>query len=352
MGHALAITAMGLTRSYEVLVVLGVLAGVFGTLFHPCANALVPAHYPKNPGLAIGVLGAGSGLGFFAGPQFAGWRAESARWQLWHVADWQRPCIELGVVGVLFAVAYLVFAREVRGKAAGPRQKATLPARMSTEELVFQYEPARPRVRLGTMLRWRIAGIAAVLGCRDFAGVASMTLASIYLQKAQGYSAKEAGFTIGAMMLISIVINPLAVYLTPGGRRLPSLSAVLVAGGVVLCLVPFFPAMFILPLMCLFQTCQLGSYAMSDAAMLERVSPEVRGRVVGLFLVLAGSFSASSPFVMGYWTDLLGGRAAEPLAYAPIFGTLAGMMVVSAFASPLIAKLASREGSPVLAVAG
>lgn len=254
LGHALAMTAMGFTRSYEVLIVLGVMAGCFGTLFHPCANALVPAHYPKNPGLAIGVLGAGSGMGFFVGPQFAGWRAEAATWHLGLVANWQRPCIELGLVGVLFAVAYLMFAKEVRRRADRPL-KATLPPRMSTEELVFEYEPAPPKVHLPPPLRWRIAGIAAVLGCRDFAGVASMTLASIYLQKAHGYSAKQAGFTIGAMMLISILINPLAVYLTPGQRRLPSLSAVLVAGGVFLCLVPFFPAAFILPLMCLFQTC-------------------------------------------------------------------------------------------------
>lgn len=342
LGHALAITAMGLTRSYEVLVILGILAGCFGTLFHPCANALVPAHYPKNPGLAIGILGAGSGLGFFAGPQFAGWRAESATWHFASVANWQRPCIELGLIGVLFAVAYLIFAKEVRQRDDRP-QKATLPPRMSTEELVFQYEPAPPKVHLPSVLRWRIAGIAAVLGCRDFAGVASMTLASIYLQKAHGYSAKQAGFTIGAMMLISIVINPLAVFVTPGRRRLPSLSAVLVAGGIVLCLVPFFPAVFILPLMCLFQTFQLSSYAMSDAAMLERVSPSVRGRVVGLFLVLAGTFSATAPFVMGFWTDLLHGRAAEPLAYAPIFATLAAMMVASAFATPLIAKLAQAK---------
>src|SRR5438034_71358 len=80
MGNALAIGAIGLTRHYEAMVFLGVLAGVFGTLYHPSANALVPAHYPKNPGFAIGMLGIGSGLGFFIGPQWAGWRAQNARW--------------------------------------------------------------------------------------------------------------------------------------------------------------------------------------------------------------------------------------------------------------------------------
>ena len=35
----------------------GVLAGLFGTLFHPAANALGPAHYPKSPGMDALVLG-------------------------------------------------------------------------------------------------------------------------------------------------------------------------------------------------------------------------------------------------------------------------------------------------------
>jgi MFS family permease len=345
MGHALAMLAMGLTRSYEVLVMLGVVAGVFGALYHPCANALVPAHYPRNPGLAIGVLGMGSGLGFFAGPQYAGWRAESAGWRLGAVADWQRPCVEMGVVGVAFAVLYLAFAKEARRATGDAVRKAVMPPRMSTEEIVMEYEPAPPGTYLSRAMRWRVAGIAAVLGCRDFAGVASMTLASIYLQKAYGYSAKQAGFTIGAMMLTSIVVSPLAVVLTQGRRRLPALSGVLVAGGAVLCLVPFFPRGWILPLMCLFQTFQLSSYAMSDAAMLERVPAEIRGRVVGLFLVLAGTFAAGSPFVVGYWTDLLRARADQPAAYAPIFGTLAGMMALSALATPLIAKLGQPAGS-------
>src|SRR5687768_3367855 len=82
IGNAIAITLMGLTKHYELLVALGIVAGLFGSLFHPAANALVPSHFPKSPGMAIGILGCGAGLGFFAGPQFAGWRAETAAWQL------------------------------------------------------------------------------------------------------------------------------------------------------------------------------------------------------------------------------------------------------------------------------
>jgi MFS family permease len=191
-----------------------------------------------------------------------------------------------------------------------------------------------------------VIAIASVLGCRDFAGVATLSLASIYLQKAHGLTPKQTGFIIGAMMLITIVINPIAVYLSPGRRRLPMLAGVLVAGGMVLVTVPLWPVAMVLPVMCLFQMFQLGSYAVSDAAMLERVSPQVRGRVVGVFLTIAGTFSSLSPFVMGLWTDLLGNRAAQPPAYIPIFGTLAAMMLVSALSTRLIPRL----GDPVVAI--
>src|SRR5439155_24591071 len=113
LGNALAIVAMGLTRQYEWLVAWGVLGGLFGTLFHPAANALVPAHYPKSPGMAIGLLGIGSGIGFYAGPQFAGWRAQSASWHFGHIADWQRPLVESGLAGVVIGIIFLFVAKEI-----------------------------------------------------------------------------------------------------------------------------------------------------------------------------------------------------------------------------------------------
>src|SRR5215204_2445647 len=63
LGNAAAITLMGVTRRYEALLALGVVAGLFGALFLPGADALVSAHYPRNPGMAIGLLSVGSGFG-------------------------------------------------------------------------------------------------------------------------------------------------------------------------------------------------------------------------------------------------------------------------------------------------
>lgn len=321
IGNAAAITMMGFTRHYEVLIGLGVVAGLFGTLFHPAANALATAHFPRAPGMAIGVLGMGAGLGFFAGPQYAGWRAETGQWQIGSVADWQRPCVELGLAGFGMGVLFLMLASEARRR----RRRDV------------------PHPPVGRALRRRVIALAAVLGCRDFAGVASLSLVGLYLLRAHEQGAQHTGFVVGAMMLVSVVVNPVFVYFSAGKRRLPTLSAMLVAGGLVVATLPLWPLWAVLPVMLVFQMFQLGSYAVSDAAVLERIAPDVRGRVVGLFLLCAGTFASSSPWIVGAWTYALGSRAGEPLAYLPIFGTLGVMMVIASFSTPLIARLGAAD---------
>jgi hypothetical protein len=90
----------------------------------------------------------------------------------------------------------------------------------------------------------------------------------------------------------------------------------------------------------------MGSYAISDAAILERVSPVIRGRVIGLFITLAGTFASLSPWAMGFWTDLLRERAREPMAYWPIFATLGAMLLVASAAPRVIGRLSERQRPP------
>ena len=123
--------------------------------------------------------------------------------------DFVRDSLTAGlVVGFLF----LLVAREIRRKQPGG---------------------AVGRVPLAPGLRRRMVGVALTIGARDFAGLASLTLTSIYLQKAHGYSVAEAGLVVGSMMLVAIVANPLAVYLSPGKRRLWMLLGILLGGAVV-----------------------------------------------------------------------------------------------------------------------
>lgn len=323
--NALAIAGMGLTRKYEWLVALSVAGGLAGTLFHPAANALTTAHFPKSPGMAIGLLGIGSGLGFFFGPQYAGWRAIHATWHFAAVAGWQKPCIELGAIGLVVGLLFLIIAREAPGSHA-----------------------ARPTPKpLGRHLSWTTIAIALTLGARDFSGVASISLVSIYLQKAQHLDAAKAGFVVGMMMLIGVVANPLAVWISPGRLRLPMLTGVLITAGVVVSLIPFVAAIWMLPVLCAYQAFQLGSYAMSDAAMLERVPAALRGRIVGLFLTIAGTAASTSPWIMGFWTDSFGARAAQPMAYVGPFALLGATMWFAVLAMPLIARLGQVQGAAI-----
>ena len=318
LGNALAIGLMGLTHRYEMLVALGVLAGVFGALFHPAGAALAPAHYPKHPGLAIGILGAGSGLGFFIGPQFAGWRAQTATWNAGSaIANWQVPCIEMGLIGLLFGILFLVIASEV-------------PHSLSAS--------SRGHVPLGPSMRRRMALIAAILGGRDLAGVALLTLASIYFQKALGMTVMHAGLILGVMMLIGVLANPLAVYLTPGKLRLPGLVLILVVGGLVEVAVPHVTRGWVLPLLVVFEAMQLGCYAVSDAAILERVPAAVRGRIMGLFLTVAGTLASTGPWIMGHWTDQMAHPEDTTSYYWP-FALLGALMALSSLSVPLIVRL-------------
>jgi MFS family permease len=91
IGNACAVALMGLTHSYWMILFLGVLGGMFGSVFHPAANALVPAHFPKNPGMPIGIMGIGSGLGFFSGRNMRGGerRPWGGRGRVWSWVWWE-----------------------------------------------------------------------------------------------------------------------------------------------------------------------------------------------------------------------------------------------------------------------
>ena len=90
----------------------------------------------------------------------------------------------------------------------------------------------------------------------------------------------------------------------------------MICGGIVLATVPLCATALVLPVLCAFQALHLGSYAMSDAAILERLDARVRGRVVGMYLTIAGTIASTSPWVMGFWTDALKDHATHPGAYA------------------------------------
>jgi MFS family permease len=325
LGNSVAIVLMGMTHHYWMIMLLSVMAGLFGTLFHPAANALVSAHYPASPGMAIGLLGIGSGLGFYIGPRFAGWRADLPAPMYLHIAAWQRPLVELGALGVITAVLYLLFAKET--------------ARIQ--------KTRRAHVELGRNLRRKMMWISLTLGCRDFAGVSAVSLIGIFLQKARGMDARETGRFVGVMMLGSMIVNPLLVYFSPHRRRLPVLVALLIGSGIMLVAIPFTPLVVTLVALAIFEALHLGCYAVGDAAMLERVPDQLRGRLTGMFLALAGTVASLGPWVVGFFSDRLGAHGTEPHAYVPLFACNGALLLVAVSSIPIISRLGSALGQPI-----
>jgi MFS family permease len=266
--------------------------------------------------MAVGIMGMGSGVGYFVGSQYAGWRAENIVHPWWNLASWQIPCIELGLIGIIGGILFLFLASDV--------SHAT------------SHSKAQP---LGPGVRGRVLAIAFLAGCRDFAGVATISLVSIYLQKAHNYNTQQVGWIVGAMGLIGVVGTPLAVWLTSGRRRLPGFAIIVIAAGLVQLAVPYVSTQWILLVLAVFQLFHLSSYSVSEVAMVELAGPALRGRVIGLFLTVCGTLGAVSPWAMGLWTDLLGPRAYQQGGYIIPFTILGLLMMVASFSIRLMAKL-------------
>ena len=275
LGNAAAIAGIGLTRDYSMILFFGALAGLFGTLFHPAANALAPSHYPKSPGMAIGFLGMGSGLGFFFGPQFSGFRAHSAAWHFANVSQWQKPCVELGIAGFVVGIIFLIAG-------ADPH-----------------VEHRRSPKPMDPLLRRRVIQVALVLMFRDFAGIAALSLAAIYVQRVFHLAIAQAGLFVGLMMLPSVLCSPILVYLSPAKRRLPGLSIILVVGACVAATTPLWPAAMALPVLCAFP-----NHAARQLRRQRRRHPRTRPPRSGAAALSASSSSSpapSAPPALGPW---------------------------------------------------
>ena len=81
--------------------------------------------------------------------------------------------------------------------------------------------------------------------------------------------------------------------------------------------------------------------------MLERVPAALRGRIVGLFLMIAGTAASTSPWIMGFWTDSFGAGASQPMAYVAPFVLLGATMWFAVLAMPLIARLGQVQGAAI-----
>jgi MFS family permease len=309
LGWGLLVNALGyigLSRApdYATALACVAIAGLGGSCFHPAATALVAGLYPVGKGRALGWLGVGASFGFFSGPLYAGWRAETTD-------NWRTPIFELGVLGVVVAALFARLATEPK-----PSQAAATSNRAAST--LFP----------GGALVAVFFATALAFGLRDFSGHGMGSLGSLFLQKSHGFSVKEVGAALGGMYLLSALSNPLFGHLSDRGRFRWT-CVVLVASALLIVVFPHLPRGGLVPAYLVYGFFLMASYPMVEAALMESVHDAVRGRVFGLFITVGGMVGNLSHALVGRWVESLGPRAAEAAAYYTVYGALAALMTAS-----------------------
>jgi len=322
--NGIGFVALSFAPNYGCALGACIVAGIGGSFYHPAATAMIARLFPVGSGKAFGLVGIGSGVGFFFGPIYAGWRAgmlEASR----GAAAWREPVLELGMLGILAAILFAWLA---------DREKAPQPAERSTKHADKLF-PA------GALYVFFFAA-AFAFGLRDFVGASMGSLGSLFLQKAQGYDPNETGRALSGLFLAAAVGNPLFGKLSDGGRKRWT-AIVMILSVVLVALFPHVSRGWVLPLLLVYGFFFMASYPMIEAALMESVPDAVRGRIYGMFITVGGLVGQVSHWIVGDVVRRMGDNAHDYRNYFPLYGVLAGMLLLSLLGLPCLHAIRKRE---------
>jgi MFS family permease len=320
LGLGLAINGLGfiglaLAPSYPLALASMVVAGFGGSFFHPAATALTARLFPSNLGRALGLIGIGAGAGFFLGPIYSGWRAAQS-------GDWRTPVLELGVLGLAGAGAFLWLAEDT------PPSPADDVCRKARGEKLF-----------GTRAAAVLFVAAAFAFClRDFTGSGMGSLGSLFLQNAHGFTVQQTGVALSGIFLATVISNPLFGHLSDRGRK----RWACLVHGVAATIIAFFPHLpggqhrwFFVVFMA-YGFFFMASYPIVEAGVMHAVHDSVRGRAFGLWITVGGLLGNLSHWLIGHWVAGFGARAAQPEAYYALYAALALLLIASLIGLPCL----------------
>lgn len=324
LGIGLAINALGFIAlsqapNYATALACVSLAGLGGSFFHPAATAMVARMFPVGTGRALGFLGIGASIGFFIGPIYTGWRAETA--------GWRAPVLELGVMGIVGAILFCWLAKEEPQTEVTRTEKTAHPERMFPAPALWLF----------------FIAACFAFSMRDFTGWSMGSLGSLFLQKAQGFSLKHTGMALSAIFLASAISNPLFGGLSDRGRfRWTSL--VLTLAAIIVAILPHMPRSLLIPTFVVYGFFFMATYPMIEAGLMESVPDAVRGRVFGFFITIGGLIGNLSHWIVGGWVQRLGDTASSPVNFYPVY-TLLGLLIFFSLAGlPCLHAIRKREG--------
>ena len=325
--NSLGFICLSQSRGYASAIACVLLSGLGGSFYHPAATALIARLFPEARGKALGWVGVGASIGFFTGPIYSGWRAVVT-------GNWRAPILELGILGLVASVLFAWLADEENVDAGLGGKNA-----MSAGSV-----PRKAPIRLfPTVKLWMIFLAACfAFSLRDFAGNAMPTSASLFLQKAHGFSPKTTGWALSVIYLSSAISNPLFGRLSDGGRGRWA-GGVLLVSAVLVAVFSRVPAAWMLPILTAYGFFFMASYPITEAALMEAVPDAVRGRIFGLFITIAGLFGNVAHWIIGGWIGHLGVRANYPGSYVGLYSLLAVLVAASITGLPLLKAIRRAE---------
>ena len=359
--NALGFIGLSLAPNYGWALVGAALAGFGGSFYHPSATALIARLFPDSKGRALGLVGIGASIGFFAGPMYAGWRVVTA-------SSWRTPVFELGALGIAAAALFAWLADEERSTSNGaeksspsppleerggerrPFPHASSPLLGSFQTRSEGVRAVSPKLFPTAALWFFFFGASFALSLRDFAGSAMGTSASLFLQSAHGFSPKLTGLMISGIFIASVISNPLFGSLSDSGR-MRWVAFVLVMAALLISAFPRVPVSWMAPVLLGYGFFFMASYPITEAALMESVPDAVRGRVFGLFITVSGLLANLSHWLVGSWIHQLGSKASLVESYLPLYAVLSIMVVLSISGLPMLNAMRKREHLPMTAAA-
>ena len=291
--------------SYSMAMAAVVVAGLGGTLYHPSGMAMVGDLFHGKGGRAFGIVGMGGGAGFFLGPLYTGWRAETT-------GDWRAPLLELGISGIVAALIFFLLAKRIPRHTDAPDTS----------------QPRQPLFPSPIMLGVFALAIFS-FGIRDMGGNGVSTLGSLFLQKVHGWNLAHTGFALSLIFLAAIISNPLFGNLSDRvGNRPAWIVFALVLGAAAAVFIPRVAVGWTIPVFIVHGFFFMACYPMIEALMMESVSPAVRGRAVGIYLTVSGGAGTLAHWLCGRWVDRMG-DATQSTAYHGYYALLAALMMVT-----------------------
>ena len=186
-------------------------------------------------------------------------------------------------------------------------------------------------------------GAALAFSLRDFAGSGMGSLSSLFLQRAHGMDLKSTGFALSATFIGAVISNPLFGGLSDRGRFGWGCILLFMAATIIM-IFPHLPRTVLIPTFIVYGFFFMATFPVVEAALMESVPDEVRGRVFGFFITIGGLIGNLSHWLVGKWVHRLGPAADSASSFHRAYAVLACMVLLAMLGLACLKAIRRREG--------